>query len=261
MARFGGTGPGPGRPGPDHVTGSERDRWGGARSESCCGALDAGGGPWRRLLNVVSYELRRAHHAMNNTAMAMLREAKKKEPALLYMTTSRFDVLTAIAEKAWWCRKRGRRSCPNNVMPFGDLVKWLGMHHSTVSIMVKRMVKRGLVATAHPWFNKRTTVIMMTKDGWLALQAARKLLRVRPQNFLRAPLGEWFRERGMRDAIGSVRHVQRLARTLAAKFGKTSWAIHDPRCDLGWQANRLTVYDRVRGAHLAIPEVRRRSFG
>ena len=211
-------------------------------------------------MNIVSYELRRVHHAVNNKAMDAIRAARKKNKALKHMTTSRFDVLTAIAEKTWWGRKRGRRSCPKSVRPMSDLVKWLGLDHSTVSVMVKRMESRELVATHTPPSDKRTTTITMTQAGWEALQAARKLLRVRP-HFLREPLEEWFRQRGIRPGHESVREVQHLAKTLAAKFGKTSTAIHDPRCDLGWQSQRLYVWTRELGHHMAIPEVRRRSYG
>lgn len=100
----------------------------------------------------------------------------------------------------------------------------------------------------------------MTEDGWAALQAARKLLRVRP-SFLREPLEEWFRQQGIRPGYESVREVQHLAKTLAAKFGKISTAIHDPGCDLGWKKERLQVWTKERGYHMAIPEVRRRSYG
>ena len=213
-------------------------------------------------MNVVSYGFRRAHRSMENTALSVFRAAAKTVKALAYMTPSRFDVLTAIAEKAWWTRKPGPRTFPaSNVLPMSDLVQMLGLHHSTVTMIIRRMKKRELVVTEKQWSDRRTTVIKMTKDGWEALRAARALLRERPQNFLRAPLGEWFRGLGMRDCIGSIRTAQRWASTLATTFGLSSTPIHDPRCLLGWEDRRYRVYDELGRPRWCSPSVRRRSFG
>ena len=213
-------------------------------------------------MNFVAYEFRRGHRSMENKALDVLREAAETVPELEHMTPTRFDVLTAIAEKAWWERKPGPRSCPTNVMPMADLRKMLGLHHATVTMIIRRMKAWGLVVTAKPWHDKRTTVIMMTEAGWQALKAARRLLRQRPQNFLRVPLGNWFRRLGMRDSIGSMRIAQNWAKSLAEELGMFSTPIHDPRCDLGWHARRQPVAsddsDRVRWTQ---PPTRRRSYG
>ena len=212
-------------------------------------------------MNMVSYEFRRAHRAMETTALNVFRDAATEVEALAHMTPSRFDVLTAIAERAWWARKPGPRGCPTAVMPMSELVEILGLHHSTVTMIIRRMKKWELVVTEKPEHDKRCTIIKMTKAGWEALQAARRLLRVRPQNFMRAPLGDWFRELGMRDCIGSMRTAQRWARSLAATFGLTSTALHDPRCDLGWERSRYWVWDPVTGeGGMSMPNVRRRSY-
>ena len=211
-------------------------------------------------MNVVSYEFRRAHRSMENTALKELRDSGVE--ALEHMTPSRFDVLTIIAEKAWWEREPGPRSCPENVMPMSDLVQMLGLHHSTVTMIIRRMKKWGLVVTEKPAHDKRTTVIMMTEVGWEALKAARKLLRRRPQNFMRVTLGNWFRGLGMRDGIGSIRTAQRWGKSLASRFGLTSTAIHDPRCLLGWEDRRCRVWDDdLDRPRWSTPNVRRRSFG
>ena len=213
-------------------------------------------------MNMVAYQFRRAHRSMENKALDVFREAAKTVPELKRMTPTRFDVLTMIAEKAWWQRKPGHRSCPENRFPFSDLVKWLGLHHSTVTMIIRRMKKWELVYTEKAEHDNRTTLVMMTEAGWEALKAARRLLRQRPQNFMRAPLGNWFRALGLRDCNESMRVAQRWAWSLAHEFGLDSMAIHDPRCDLGFERHRYDVRDPVTGKmSLSKPTVRRRSFG
>ena len=212
-------------------------------------------------MNIVAYQFRRAHRSMENKALQVFRDAAATVPELEHMTPTRFDVLTMIAEKAWWQRKPGRRSCPENRFPMSDLVRWLGLHHSTVTMIIRRMKEWELVYTERAEHDKRTTLVMMTEAGWAALKAARRLLRQRPQNFMRAPLGNWFRLLGMRDCNESMRIAQRWARCLAQELGLLAMPIHDPRCDLGFESSRYPVRDPVTGrTTLSQPTVRRRSY-
>ena len=194
-------------------------------------------------MEMVSYEFKRAQWSMSSMAQREFDLAAETVEALRVvvgdrvlpaMTPARYDIMHAIAERCWWERKPGKRELPKATMPMRDLVMLLGLHPSTISKTVALMRLRQLVVTRRSEDDKRQVLVSLTQAGWDALRAARKIFRERPQHFLRAKLGDWFRRLGMKDAIGSMRTAQHWAKSLASVFEVESHPIHDPRCDLGW---------------------------
>ena len=99
--------------------------------------------------------------------------------------------------------------------------------------------------------------------GWAALRAARAIFRRRPQNFLRARIGEWFGQIAFPDTLESLRAMQDIMKRLASTFGLHSHPIHDVRCDLlreglMWPTPHVYVRGRFR---LPMPRSRRQTFG
>lgn len=215
-------------------------------------------------MNTVSYEFKRAHWSMITKAMAEFRRlAKEGEVDLEHMTPARYDVLHLIAEHRWWTRTPGRRAMPTTPVPVSNIIEFLGLHPSTISVMLKRMEGRELIVRTRDPNDERYLQVTMTKKGWDALRAARRVMSARPQNFLRVELSHWFRELGMPDSIASVRTAQRWGKTLASCMGLESSRIHDPRCDLGRRREcpELVHYVERRGWVLPPAAVRRRSYG
>lgn len=215
-------------------------------------------------MNTVSYEFKRAHWAMITKAMAEFKRlAKEGEVDLQYMTPARYDVLHLIAEHRWWTRTPGRRSMPTWAVPVSDIIELLGLHPSTVSVMLRRMEGRLLIVRTRDPNDERYLQVRMTKAGWDALRAARRVMSRRPQNFLRVELSNWFAELGMPDSITSVRTAAHWGKSLASCMGRESTRIHDPRCDLGRRRNcgHLIEYVEGRGWVLPPARVRRRSYG
>ena len=211
----------------------------------------------------VSYELKRAHWAVNSLAMREFKKDLKAIPALEWMTPARYDIMHAIAERFWWERPAGKRSMPNATMPMGDLIRLLGLHPSTVSKMIKRMKVLKLVTTKRRENDERQVLISFAEAGWAAFREARKLFRQRPQHFLRAKYKEWFERLGMKDGRGSIRTAQCWAKSLASVCGVESEPIHDPRCDLGWEIATwwCQVFDlKRRKWGPPPPTVRRRAY-
>lgn len=217
-------------------------------------------------MNIVSYEFKRAHWSMITKALREFRRLWKDEGivALRYMTPARYDILHIIAEHWWWNRKPGWRPMPDSLVPVGNIIEFLGLHPSTVSRTLQRMETRKLIVRTRDVNNERYLQVRMTKKGWEALRAARRVMSERPQNFLRVPLGEWFAELGMPNDFRSMRTAASWAKKLARHMGLTSEPIHDPRCDLRREreCRWRSFFDmRLRRWRLPPPRVRRRSYG
>lgn len=217
-------------------------------------------------MNTVSYEFKRAHWSMITKALREFRRLWKEEGvvALRYMTPARYDILHIIAEHWWWTRQPGRRPMPDTFVPVGDIIELLGLHPSTVSKTLTRMETRKLIVKRRDPDDERYLQVKMTKKGWEALRAARRVMSERPQNFLRVELARWFTELGMPNTFRSMRTAQNWGKTLASCMGLESARIHDPRCDLGRAraCRGLEVFDRrTLKWRLPPPPVRRRSYG
>ena len=216
-------------------------------------------------MNIFPYEVKRAHWSMNTAARNEFARICKEEkvPELKWMTPGRYDVLHVMAEYKWWLREPGRRSMPTMPLPMADLIKLLGLHPSTVSRTVSMMVTRELVRKYRNPHDEREVLIVFRKEGWAALRAARAIFRRRPQNFLRARIGEWFGQIAFPDTLESLRAMQDIMKRLASTFGLHSHPIHDVRCDLlreglMWPTPHVYVRGRFR---LPMPRSRRQTFG
>lgn len=216
-------------------------------------------------MNIFPYEVKRVHCSMNTAARKEFERVRKdeKRPELKWMTPGRYDVLHVLAEYKWWLREPGRRSMPTNVVPMADLIVLLGLHPSTVSRTVSMMVTRELVRKYRNPHDEREVLIVMRAEGWAALRAARAIFRERPQNFLRARIGQWFGQIGFPDTLDSLRGMQLIMKRLAGTFGLESYPIHDVRCDLmredlSWPAPLVFVRGRFR---LPPPRSQRQTFG
>jgi len=94
----------------------------------------------------------------------------------------------------------------NDGLSHAGLIERTGIDRSTISDIVQRMVKKGLLHRRRTRKDARTYAITMTEDGWLALEAAQPIMqRIDGQILENLPLRS--RDAFLRDLSRIVMHL------------------------------------------------------
>lgn len=129
-------------------------------------------------MNGFAWEGKRAHWAFVGVMRRLFdREAarvKHRRSVLTGMTAARYDLLHAVYRRNQWM---GRLRPARPVIPFGELVKKLGLAVSTVSRAVMRMEEIGWLRRFTPDHDRRATVVAITTLGVKTFHAAQRAVR------------------------------------------------------------------------------------
>ena len=92
------------------------------------------------------------------------------------MTPARFDLLTALCRREDWVDPiYGPRKRFERFRRITTLARELGLHRSTVSKMVKRLVEMGWLRREREYADARNVVVAITELGWKSFDNATHL--------------------------------------------------------------------------------------
>ncbi len=124
-------------------------------------------------MHAISFQLKRAH-------LVTTRFAQRAVEDIEGMTPARYDVLALIRQKG--IRAGWPQSNLLNSMAQRDIVRWLGLHPSTASIMLKKMEQLGWITRERDKHNgdNRVRLVTMTELGFrVTWRAMRRVYRMR----------------------------------------------------------------------------------
>lgn len=126
-------------------------------------------------MHLFPYEMKRAHWRMTWWGIHLFRRRAKKwkRPELKEMTPARFDIFYAMKKRpVWW------RGSPGEIfqMSFGVLVQKLGLHPSTVSKCLARLVALGFLTRHRAKHDARIAIFRVTALGAEAFRLANAAL-------------------------------------------------------------------------------------
>ena len=190
-------------------------------------------------MHVLNYEVKRAHWRLTWWAIREFRKCGKmfRWPDLEEMTAARYDILFAIAQRPRWAAWREDEVYE---MRFDLLVAKLGLHPSTVSKCLKRLVALGWMTRHVVPYDRRRRIFRLTALGHGILGVAEDVLfgdavtayfeanttfaegaAVEAVAPAQRPLGEHLKDEML------IRFGRR-ARQCATGLGSTAWPIFDP---------------------------------
>lgn len=188
------------------------------------------GGPPRRggtNMHALPYETKRAHW---KATWMMIHEFRAKSetlkfPDLKAMTPARFDILhTLYYRPAWFERKPDTEY----LMNFGDIVIQLGLHPSTISKTVKRLVELELVTKHELPHDRRQIYVTLTKRGEAAMHAAWAALFGQDEFFFRETINLsliYEYDESLLDEDWSLDHRDEMLLAFANRIRKYAWCV------------------------------------
>lgn len=133
-------------------------------------------------MNGLSYEVKRAHWRFTWMMIRVWERAARsvghRRSVLTGMTPARYDILHSVYRRFQWMKKKRWGASRLPLIPFGTLVKKLGLSASTVSECVSRMVDLGLLRKKRADHDRRSVIVLITKLGIKAFHAAQRGVRL-----------------------------------------------------------------------------------
>jgi len=129
------------------------------------------------------------------------------------LTQARYDVLHAVARLA--TRSRRRQS---------DLWRALGLHPSTVSKLVRSLVRLGFLQVRRDSFDRRQVVVRLSEAGGAILVRARRFL----WKFVHKEVGAALVRPGARDAGAQWMELEGFLVRFRMRFGCRATLLYDP---------------------------------
>ncbi len=169
-------------------------------------------------MHAISFQLKRAHLVTTAYAQRAVEDIDG-------MTPARYDVLALLRARS--IRTRWPQTNVLNSLRQRDIVQWLGLHPSTVSIMLKRMENLGWIRRRRDEDNgdRRVRIVSMTELGFrIAFRAMRRVYRMR---LLLKPFERIVRQlRPLDHVLDGIEYVWSTIDGIARFFGDRSWHFH-----------------------------------
>lgn len=185
----------------------------------------------------IAYEVKRAHWGINSTAMRRFRAEAEKRPELERMTPARFDILFLMVQRAV---AHGARSLADVSISLGEIIIKVGFRKSTTARTVRHMEDVGFVRRERDTFDRRQTLVFMTKLGLQAFRTVLELLR-RPESFVLERVRYWLGIVTGDESDATRALYSSFMRLLARIFDQWAYPIYvpgfDPRAEyrMRWQ--------------------------
>lgn len=127
-------------------------------------------------MHPISFQFKRAHLSAVAMGRKLFRGTKDPlDPAfdgVHDMTPARFDILHVISS-----RYQRVRDCPRpDCMEMAQVRKELGLHPSTMTVAVRRLIELGLVTAEKAEHDKRKTMLTLTPEGRRRIRRAYHLV-------------------------------------------------------------------------------------
>jgi DNA-binding MarR family transcriptional regulator len=138
-------------------------------------------------MDLLGYEIKRAHWGMVMVALRRFRAEAVRRPELEWMTPARFDVLLVTLQRAL---ALGAKPGSVHLISLGELIMKLVMDKTTIARTVRMMEVRGLLKRSRDVKDRRLTIVTLTALGITAARTVLELLRGEP-NFIFERIRYW----------------------------------------------------------------------